>query len=214
MTTLIFIRHGQSVANQLRVFAGQKNFDLTDLGLRQAERCARFLKENFSVDAIYASDLTRARQTAEPAAKLYGLDIVLMEDLRERSIGIWAGKSHQEVKERYPKLFQEWRNRTGIVPEGAENDEQLLPRVCRAEARILAENKGKTVAVYTHAGVISSLSTVWKKSLPEFETVSGFGNASVTALEYDSEGIARHIVLRSHQDYLGKDMTIVPENLV
>ena len=47
MTTLFFVRHGQSMANLLRVFAGQLDFELSDLGLRQAEKGARFLKDHF-----------------------------------------------------------------------------------------------------------------------------------------------------------------------
>lgn len=214
MTTLFFVRHGQSMANLLRVFAGQMDFELTDLGLRQAEKGARFLKDNFSIDAIYSSPLKRAMQTAEPAARLYGLEIIPMEDLRERSIGVWAGKSNEQIRALYPEQYIEWKKRMGFVPEGGETREAALERFYAAEAEIISQNKGKNVAVYTHAGMLSALSTVWVKTLPEVEDISVYGNSSITAISYDDDGIARRIVLKNYQEHLGEDATELPAHLI
>ena len=60
MTRLLFVRHGQSVANLERYFAGQINPALTELGRRQAECTAEFIAKTYSVDAVYSSDLQRA----------------------------------------------------------------------------------------------------------------------------------------------------------
>lgn len=214
MTTLFFVRHGQSTANLLRVFAGQLDFELSDLGFRQAERGARFLKDHYSIDAIYSSPLKRAMQTAEPAARLYGLEIIPLEGLRERSIGIWAGRYNEEIKRLYPEQYVAWKNRTGFVPEGGETREAALERFYAAEAEIIAKNKGKNVAVYTHAGMLSSLSAVWIKTLPELGDVEAYGNSSITAISYDDEGIARRVVLKNHQEYLGEDITELPAELI
>ena len=214
MTTLIYVRHGQSTSNLLRVFAGQTDFPLTDLGLRQAEKVAVFLKQNFSLDAIYASDLTRAMQTAAPTAKLYELDIIAMTDLRERAMGIWEGKTNQEINEQYHDLYQAWIRRTGIYPEGAEVPEEYRERAHRAQRKILEESKGKSVAVYTHAGIINVLADDWKKTLPELNTIKVFDNSSITAIEYDDEGIARHVILKNYQDHLGDDVTVLPQGLL
>ena len=214
MTTLFFVRHGQSMANLLRVFAGQMDFELSDLGLRQAEKGARFLKDHFSIDAIYSSPMKRAMQTAEPAARLYGLEIIPMEDLRERSIGVWAGRYNEEIQTLYPEQYVAWKNRLGFVPEGGETREAAFERFYAAEAEIISQNKGKNVAVYTHAGMLSALSTVWIKNLPDLGDVSVYGNSSITAISYDDEGIARRIVLKNHQEHLGEDITELPAHLI
>ena len=60
MTTLILVRHGQSVANLERIFAGHTDIPLTELGLLQAERTAAYLEE-YPIDCIYSSDLLRAQ---------------------------------------------------------------------------------------------------------------------------------------------------------
>ena len=214
MTTLIFIRHGQSTSNLLRVFAGQKDYPLTEQGLRQAEKVAIFLKKSFHLDAIYASDLKRTIQTATPASKLFDLEIIPTPDLRERSMGVWEGKTNKEIAERYPELYRRFLNRDGTYPEGAESPEECRVRVRGAQQRILEENKGKTVAVYTHAGIINVLADVWKKTLPELCEIAVFENSSITALEFDDEGIARRAVLKNYQDHLGDDVTVLPVGLL
>ena len=214
MTTLIFIRHGQSVSNLLRVFAGQMEFDLTELGMRQAEKVAAFLKRNFTVDAIYASDLKRTIQTATPTAELFGLEIILTPNLRERSMGIWEGKTNQEIMEQDPETYRRWLSRDGSYPEGAENPAEYRVRASMAQQTILEECKGKTVAVYTHAGLINVLADGWKETLPELQDIKVFENSSITVLEFDDDGIARRVILKNYQDHLGDDITVLPAGLL
>lgn len=214
MTTLFFVRHGQSTANLLRVFAGQKDYPLTELGLRQAEKGAEFLKKNFQIDVIYSSPLLRAKETAVPTARLYGLEITVLEDLRERSVGVWAGKSNREIEELYPEMYYAHKKRMGVVPPGGEDLDQIQERVERAVMHILAEAKGKSVAVFTHAGVFSALIKTWRQMLPDFADALVFGNSSITAIEYDDEGIARRVVLKNYQDHLGEDVTVLPPGLI
>ena len=64
MTTVLLIRHGQSVTNVTQVFTGHYDVPLSPLGQEQARRTAAYLQKNFRIDAIYASDLMRAMQTA------------------------------------------------------------------------------------------------------------------------------------------------------
>ena len=102
MTTLIFIRHTQSEGNLLDVCSGQLDFPLVDQGFSQAERVADYLQKNYSIDAIYASDLCRTVQTARPTANAFGLDIVSDPRLREVSAGSWEGHKWQELNQKYP----------------------------------------------------------------------------------------------------------------
>ena len=59
MTTLLLIRHGQSEANKLGVFAGHFDAPLLPLGIEQAKKTAAYIAENYKVDKVYASDLKR-----------------------------------------------------------------------------------------------------------------------------------------------------------
>ena len=104
MTTVIFVRHGQSTANLERVFAGHTDAPLTDLGHKQAENTAKFLK-NYPICAIYSSDLARSMQTAEPTGKLHHLPVIPDKELREIYAGEWEGRSYDELMEKYG-----WRN--------------------------------------------------------------------------------------------------------
>ena len=72
MTRVLLIRHGESMANKQSVFAGQIDPPLTELGLTQAALTAKFIKENYAVDAAYASDLQRAWETGLRAAEALG----------------------------------------------------------------------------------------------------------------------------------------------
>ncbi len=69
MTRLIITRHGQSIANAQYRFAGHSDFDLSEIGHKQAELAAEYISKNFTVDYIYSSDLLRAYNTALPTAK-------------------------------------------------------------------------------------------------------------------------------------------------
>ena len=69
MTRLILIRHGQSQANTLSVFAGHTDSPLTELGMEQAERTAAYVAENYEIAAVYSSDLCRASAVGEKVAE-------------------------------------------------------------------------------------------------------------------------------------------------
>ena len=67
-TTLLLIRHGESKANEKKFFAGHLNVELSEKGKAQAVLTANYVAENYQVDTIYASDLSRAYNTAQPLA--------------------------------------------------------------------------------------------------------------------------------------------------
>ena len=75
MVTLLLVRHGESLYNMQRCFTGHSDIPLTELGEKQAELTAQYLTEHFKVDAIWSSDLQRAKSTAKPCADRLGLPI-------------------------------------------------------------------------------------------------------------------------------------------
>ena len=99
MVHLIIVRHGNSVGNFKRIFIGQTDWGLSELGEEQVKRTTEYLKQ-FKIDKIYSSDLCRAYDTVLPTAEHLGLEIHKMEGLREIYAGEWEQKPFTEIAEK------------------------------------------------------------------------------------------------------------------
>ena len=108
MTTFIIVRHAQSVANLQKVFAGHYDIDLSELGYMQAEKAAAYIQEHYPVDKVYASDLKRTCQTAQPIAKLCNAELVTTPALREIFAGEWEGVSFEQLQKDYEKDYTKY----------------------------------------------------------------------------------------------------------
>lgn len=189
MTQLIMIRHGQSVANEQNRFAGHSDFDLTELGRRQAELAGEYIYKNFKADAIYASDLKRAYNTAVPAAKLFDLPIIKRTGLREIYAGKWETLRFDEILEKYSEDFSVWKNNFSFArcTEG-ESIEELYNRCCSEILSIAAENDGKSVVIATHATPIRVFNTLaLGHGYEHTGDISFVVNASINVFEVDNE---------------------------
>jgi probable phosphoglycerate mutase len=140
------VRHGQSTWNADGRWQGQADPPLSELGIAQAEAAARAVD---GVDAIWASDLVRARRTASILAAPRGLDVVADARLRERDAGEWTGLTRAEIEERYPGALAERRR-----PPGFEADGVLVVRALAALRDLADALAGGTAVVVTHGGVI------------------------------------------------------------
>ncbi|MQC83254.1 MAG: histidine phosphatase family protein [Chloroflexi bacterium] len=98
--TLVFIRHGQAVRNATGVIGGWRDYPLTDLGRDQARRAAVRLAAT-RVDTIYASNLSRASETARIIAAASNIEVVENAALRERSWGDAEGLTRHQIAERF-----------------------------------------------------------------------------------------------------------------
>ena len=127
-------RHGQTNWNVEHRFQGQTDIPLDETGVAQAEYTAKRLV-TLRPDAIFASDLSRAQQTAAALSVLAGLPVTLDKDLRERFGGEWEGLSDEEIRERYPAERATWN------PPNGEPTALVADRVAGAFARI-AETLG------------------------------------------------------------------------
>lgn len=187
MTTILLVRHGESTANLHDIFAGHYDPELTALGHRQAECTARFLFENYTVDAVYSSDLQRARDTGRHFAEKAGLSVTTDSRLREIFAGEWEEKTFAAVEETYAADWDTWRtDPANAVCTGGESVRQLADRVFTALTDIAKENEGKTVLVTSHATPIKV--TMWQIMGGDPETLKSIdwvSNASVTELHWD-----------------------------
>ncbi len=152
---LLVIRHGESEADLLDVHEGRADFALTERGHKQAEAMAGYVTENYNISKIYASTLTRAKQTAGHLSNQTGIPIVFDENLMEFNNGLLAGLPRAVVREKYP-----------IVPDlpvdkavyGQESQVEFRQRAEKALARVISESQSdETIAIVSHGGMINQL---------------------------------------------------------
>jgi broad specificity phosphatase PhoE len=154
-TSVLLARHGESDWNRSKQWQGFADRPLTDLGREQAAELARRLDET-ELDAVYSSDLQRARDTAEIVARTKGLTVQTTPDLREVDVGSWSGLTRAEAEARYPEQYARWL-RGGEGWDDGETYEQLGARVVRAIRRIATEHEGERVLVVAHGGTIRAV---------------------------------------------------------
>jgi broad specificity phosphatase PhoE len=149
VTRLLLVRHAQSEWNATGRWQGWADPALSELGREQARTAVPAVGR---VDAVLASDLQRARDTAAILADALDLGPVRIDArLRERDVGEWAGLTRAEIEQRWPGALD---RPGGLRPPGGENPAQVLSRVRRA-LDDLAESYGDlSVLVVTHGGVI------------------------------------------------------------
>ncbi len=206
------IRHGESIGNKQKRFLGHTDLGLSEKGIAQAHAAAAYLKENaICPDAVYASPLSRAYETARIAT---GAENILTHDgLKEIYAGAWEGLLFAEIAERYPAACSVWNDDIGRSrPTGGESLEELSVRVLDAVFGIAKENEGKTVVIGTHATPIR-LTELFARSIPvcEAKTLPFPTNASLSA--YLVEGTEIFPLFYSLDSYLGSLVTAFPRKL-
>jgi probable phosphoglycerate mutase len=149
------VRHGETEWNAERRWQGWANSSLSELGQRQAVEAAQAVG---AVDAIVASDLDRAVETARIISELIGVGPVCTEPgLRERDVGEWTGLTGPEIHERWPGAIEQWRRGDMPCPPGGETNEVIVERVHGALLRIATEWEGAEVLAVSHGGVMRLL---------------------------------------------------------
>ena len=157
-TTLILIRHGETEWNREGRVQGHLDSALTSDGIAQACACAIRLQSE-SIDHIIASDLPRARRTADILNAARNLPIRFEAALRERSFGIGEGKTYEELDAMHPELFSRSRaTDPDFAIGGGESRRQFHQRVTGMLAQIVDEHADKRILVVTHGGVLGDLS--------------------------------------------------------
>jgi broad specificity phosphatase PhoE len=158
VTTVYLARHGESDWNAAQRWQGHADRPLTELGRRQAVELADRLA-GVPLDAVYSSDLLRARETAETVAAPRGLPVRALPELREIDVGSWSGLTRPEAAARFPEAYLRW-TQGGHGWDDGENYEQMAERVVGAVLRLAARHPGGSALVVAHGGPIRALHAV------------------------------------------------------
>jgi len=188
VTRVVAIRHGETVWNAGMRMQGQLDTALSERGRWQAERVAEALAAE-GIEAIYASDLVRAFDTAQALARRLGLDVRADADLRERSFGIFQGFTYAEIDARWPTDAARWRRHDpDFGPEQGETLRAFDARAVAAATRLAAGQAGRTIALVTHGGVLDCLYRAACGIDLGAPRTWELGNASVNRLLYTPRG--------------------------
>lgn len=149
MTEILLVRHGETDWNRENRVQGHADTSLNATGLEQARALAVVLATE-CLDVVYASDLLRARHTAEIIASVHGLEVVLDDGLREKNFGSWEGLTGTEIAERFPDAVR------GGWGDG-ETSEQVAERAICTIERIRARHQSGCVLVVSHGGTMRAI---------------------------------------------------------
>lgn len=155
------VRHGETQWNVEKKVQGHADIELNDKGKAQAQDLGSVLQD-IHFDAVFSSDLLRAKQTAEIALLQKNITIQTTQALRERYFGRLQGKNWakkdaelQLLWGKISRLTDEERTKYDLV--GVENDENIINRFIPFLREIAVAYTGKTVLVVTHNGVMRLL---------------------------------------------------------
>jgi len=192
-TRLILVRHGETDWNLEGRYQGQADLPLNERGREQAKLLAERLRGE-RIEAIYASDLSRAFETAKIIAEALGHEVKTLESLREVDTGVWTGLTLEEVESRYPRHLREWRaDPLGVKRLEGESYLELFERTIAATREIVEAHPDQTVLIVGHGGnmkciILDALGVGADRAI---EIASRFAsdNASLHILQYDEDGV-------------------------
>ena len=152
-TWLYLIRHGATANNRARpprLQGRRTDPGLSDEGFEQARRTGEFLAGH-PIDAVYASPLKRAQQTAEPIAAAHGLQVQTIDDLVEVDVGDWESRPWDEIERTDAEAYRLFMTDASVHPYlGGETLTTVLDRSLPALVQLMAENTGRTIAAVAH----------------------------------------------------------------
>ncbi|HUY93576.1 MAG TPA: histidine phosphatase family protein [Pirellulales bacterium] len=183
---LYCIRHGESTYNVEGRLQGQSDEPLlSPLGQRHAAALAAALAET-PIEAIYASPLARAMETAEPLAAALKLPIRTDDRLKEINIGVFQGLLASEIGDVHPEATARWRSGDPDyrIP-GGETRRELMQRAAAA-MQAIRETGFRQVAVVAHGGVLAAALKALLQAPAERNPFMLY-NGSISRIEWESQ---------------------------
>ena len=206
VTQIFLVRHGQSRGNAEGRFGGHTDTPLSARGRKQAQAAAHALAAE-KLTAIYASDLARSVETAEPLAKLTGLKVIKAMEFRERSVGVMEGLTFEEAAEQHPEQYAALLQRDfEHVLLGGESYRQTLDRAARKLDEVVAKHRGGRIAVFTHTGTICILALHIMGALdaPELKPVWIHSmNCGISRFDLRDDGFVRVAAINDTRHLIG-----------
>ena len=188
---ILLIRHGETAWNRERRMQGHIDIPLNEEGQRQARALGAALAAE-RPDAIWSSDLQRARHTAQAIADAHDMPVVLHEALRERCYGAFEGMTYQEIGERYPQGMKQWKARElhARFPAGereAETLHEFHQRCVATVTDIARRHDGRKLVIVAHGGVLDCLYRAATGMALDAERNFGIVNAAINRLHWDGD---------------------------
>lgn len=206
---ILLIRHGQSEGNIKKVFCGKIDFPLTEKGKEQGAVACEYIYANYKVCAIYASELTRARQTVKRLSELTGIPVSIKPQFNELFGGKWENETVPYIAEHYPEDFKVWEENVGEArPTGGESFKELADRAFKGLRTVVEEcgEKDGVAVVATHGGVIRTIQCLLSGlPLSEMKNIPWVNNSSITEIKYaDGKFVLGKI---GYDEFLGEKRT-------
>ena len=150
-TRVLLVRHGDTQASQDNRFAGQMDIPLSMEGRIHATELAVRLAR-YPLDAIYASSMQRAQDTAGFTARVHGMNVIPVPEFREVNHGIWDGKTRAECLQLsgQDQLDEYDRDPFHFCPQNGESGEEVLKRAAPALSALVKKHDGQTILVVAH----------------------------------------------------------------
>jgi probable phosphoglycerate mutase len=190
MTTIGWVRHGNTDWNAVRRTQGQTDIPLNLTGRAQARALAERFK-NESWDVVYTSDLSRARETAEIIAKALDVPLYADERLREMGFGRMEGTTEED---RIRMWGEEWRT----LDLGLESDESMVRRGSEIVKEICLRHPRQRILIVSHGALITAMLSALVPDRGEREHLH---NTSVTLIrKRDEEWVCDLFNCRRHLD--------------
>nr|WP_207719940.1 histidine phosphatase family protein [Clostridium algidicarnis] len=177
-------RHGETKWNIEGRMQGFKNSDLTQRGISDARSLGESLKD-IDFDCIYSSPLGRALDTAKYIRQDDNTKIILDDSLKELNLGLWEGMTHEEIKEKYPIQYNNFREHPeSFESQGGESFLELIKRVEKGLNNIIKDENHENILIITHTCVIKAISIIVKgNDVKDFWNLPFINNTSLTILE-------------------------------
>ena len=208
MTTIYLVRHGSTEWNETKRAQGLADIGLSEEGRRQAKAAAEKLAD-LHIDAVFASDLERAVDTAQAIAAPRGLEVQTDPAFREIDQGEWTGLPIAEIEERWPDLWGGARHYTRRP--GGEAPHEVSARALEGLRRIVEAYPEGTVVVVSHGGPLRWLSAAamgWDER--ESARLRGVSNGGILSLEASPNG--RALALEDLKRYDGASVSMDDPN--
>ena len=156
---------------------------ISEEGKEQIDKITNYLKD-FDIDKIYTTTSSRTKDTVKKLSELKSIEIIEKESLKEISFGDFEGLTFDEIKDKYPKEFQD------MIEKGYEykypNGESLIDsynRVCIELDNIISNNDDRTILICSHGGTIRNIITYLISNSYKYHWNFKIDNGSVTILE-------------------------------